>query len=176
MLCPFNLESNFSPTHRDRGREDTDLATINHLNVQTRSAINDYRIVSTNDIEAPKFVGDLDGTADDSLHAILADSAISFSGDLSGDILGGMTTTQIAPGVIVNADINSSAGIVDTKLATLTTSEKVANSATTATSSNTDGTIVLRNNTSGTSLGLTNFEGNVYLKKLSGDNYRDFYR
>jgi len=45
---------------------------------------------------------------------------------------------------IVNADINASAGIVDTKLATIATASKVSNSATTATNLNTLSAIVAR--------------------------------
>ncbi len=45
---------------------------------------------------------------------------------------------------IVNADINAAAGIVDTKLATISTASKVSNSATTATSANTNSAIVAR--------------------------------
>ena len=47
-------------------------------------------------------------------------------------------------GSIVNADISSSAAIADSKLATISTSGKVLNSATTATSSNTANAIVSR--------------------------------
>jgi hypothetical protein len=47
-------------------------------------------------------------------------------------------------GAIVNADINASAGIVDTKLATIATAGKVSNSATTATDANTASAIVAR--------------------------------
>ena len=47
-------------------------------------------------------------------------------------------------GAIVNADINASAGIVDTKLATIATGGKVSNSATTATDANTASAIVAR--------------------------------
>ncbi len=50
----------------------------------------------------------------------------------------------LSSSLIVNADVSASAGIVDTKLATLSTAGKVANSATTATTSNTPSTIVLR--------------------------------
>lgn len=42
---------------------------------------------------------------------------------------GTVTSTMIANGTIVNADINASAGIVDTKLATISTADKVAISA-----------------------------------------------
>jgi hypothetical protein len=55
-----------------------------------------------------------------------------------------VTTYKIRDGAILNSDINDSAAIVDTKLATITTSGKVANSATTATSSNTVSAIVAR--------------------------------
>lgn len=47
-------------------------------------------------------------------------------------------------GSITNAMIDASAGILDTKLATITTANKVANSATTATSANTASAIVAR--------------------------------
>ena len=57
---------------------------------------------------------------------------------------GAVTSAKIADGTIVNADINASAGIVDTKLATIATSGKVSNSATTATTSTTAATIALR--------------------------------
>lgn len=53
-------------------------------------------------------------------------------------------STQIADLSIVNADINASAAIVDTKLATIITAGKVANSATSGTALNTANTLVLR--------------------------------
>ena len=52
--------------------------------------------------------------------------------------------SQISAYPIVNADIASAAGIVDTKLATIATAGKVSNSATTATSANTASAIVAR--------------------------------
>lgn len=55
-----------------------------------------------------------------------------------------VTSAKIADGTIVNADINASAGIVDTKLATISTASKVSNSATTAASANTASAIVAR--------------------------------
>ena len=57
---------------------------------------------------------------------------------------GTVTSTMILDGTIVNADINASAGIVDTKLATIATAGKVSNSATTAASANTASAIVAR--------------------------------
>lgn len=55
-----------------------------------------------------------------------------------------VTSAMIVNGTIVNDDINASAAIVDTKLATIATAGKVSNSATTATSANTASAIVAR--------------------------------
>ena len=76
---------------------------------------------------------------------------------------GTVTSTMIADGTIVNADINASAAIADTKLGTISTAGKVANSATTATASNTTSTIVLRDSSGNFSAGTitANVSGNV---------------
>ncbi len=63
---------------------------------------------------------------------------------------------------IVNADIDPTAAIVDTKLATISTAGKVANSATTAINSNTPSTIVLRD-------GSGNFSAGNITADLIGD-------
>jgi hypothetical protein len=57
---------------------------------------------------------------------------------------GSVTSTMILDGTIVNDDINASAAIDDTKLATISTAGKVSNSATTATNANTASAIVAR--------------------------------
>jgi hypothetical protein len=77
---------------------------------------------------------------------VLGSSAnVATSTAISGDItISNTGVTAIASGVIVNADINASAAIVDTKLATIATAGKVSNSATTATSANTASAIVAR--------------------------------
>ena len=64
--------------------------------------------------------------------------------NLTGDVTSVGNATSIAAGVIVDADINASAAIVDTKLATISTAGKVSNSATTATNANTASAIVAR--------------------------------
>lgn len=72
-----------------------------------------------------------------------------------------VASANIVNGTIVNADINAAAGIVDTKLATISTAGKVANSATTATADNTASAIVARD-ASG------NFAANVITADLAG--------
>jgi hypothetical protein len=57
---------------------------------------------------------------------------------------GSITSAKIADATIVNADVSATAAIVDTKLATIATSGKVSNSATTATATNTASAIVAR--------------------------------
>ena len=76
---------------------------------------------------------------DFSLTGDITASAVSFDG--TGAV---QLTTAYNPGSIVNADINASAAIADTKLATISTAGKVNNSATTATSNNTGSAIVTR--------------------------------
>lgn len=77
-------------------------------------------------------------------------TAVAETGDVTISDSG---VTSIATGVIVNADINSSAAIADTKLATISTAGKVSNSATTATSSNTTSAIVARDSSGNFSAG-----------------------
>ena len=63
---------------------------------------------------------------------------------------------------IANANISSSAAIADSKLATISTASKVANSATTATSSNTNSAIVARDSSG-------NFSAGTITATLSGN-------
>ena len=71
-------------------------------------------------------------------------STVTTNANLTGDVTSVGNTTTIAAGAIVNADINGSAAIADSKLATISTAGKVSNSATTATNANTASTIVAR--------------------------------
>jgi hypothetical protein len=82
--------------------------------------------------------------------------------NLTGDITSVGNATAIAAGVIVNADINASAAIDDTKLATIATALKVSNSATTAASANTASAIVARD-ASG------NFSASIVTAALTGN-------
>lgn len=81
--------------------------------------------------------------------ALSSSRTFALTGDITGSVSSDLTsgasiTTTIAAGVIVNADINASAAIADTKLDTISTAGKVSNSATTATSANTASAIVAR--------------------------------
>jgi hypothetical protein len=88
---------------------------------------------------------------------------------------GTVTSAMLADGTIVDADINASAAIADTKLATIATALKVSNSATTAASANTASAIVARdgsgNFTAGTiTANLTGTASNVTTNaNLTGD-------
>lgn len=68
----------------------------------------------------------------------------------------------LASGSITNSQISPTAGIVDTKLATIATAGKVSNSATTATNANTASTIVARD-------GSGNFSAGTITAALSGN-------
>jgi hypothetical protein len=102
-------------------------------------------------VTATTFVGALTGTA----------TSTTNIPNLTGDITSVNSVTSIAAGVIVDADINASAGIVDTKLATIATALKVSNSATTATSANTVSAIVARD-------GSGNFSAGTITANLTG--------
>ena len=93
--------------------------------------------------------------------AVLASADYVNQGTIS-TVLHGNASGNPSWGQIVNADIHASADIADTKLATISTAGKVANSATTATSSNTAGTIVLRD-------GSGNFAAGTITANLTGN-------
>ena len=94
---------------------------------------------------------------------------IQLAGDLTGSATspaiasGAVTSTKILDATIVNADIATAAAIEDTKLATIATSGKVSNSATTATSVNTNSAIVARDASGNFNAGTitANLTGNV---------------
>lgn len=91
-------------------------------------------------------------------------TATAFSGPLTGNVTGNLTGTAsaIADNTVTNAKVSASAAIADTKLATISTAGKVANSATTATSANTANAIVSRD-ASG------NFSAGTIIGNLSGN-------
>ena len=101
---------------------------------------------------------------------------IQLAGDLTGSATapviasGAVTSAKILDATIVNADIATAAAIEDTKLATIATSGKVSNSATTATDVNTASAIVARDASGNFNAGTitANLTGNV-TGNLSGN-------
>jgi len=85
-------------------------------------------------------------------------AGISTAGVMHTDGSGNLSTSTV-----VNADVDPAAGIVDSKLATISTSGKVNNSATTATNANTASAIVARDSSGNFSAGTitANLTGNV---------------
>ena len=91
---------------------------------------------------------------------IASGAAIAYS---KLNLASSITSGDIVDGTIVNDDISASAGIVDTKLATISTASKVSNSATTATDANTASAIVARDASGNFSAGMitANLTGTV---------------
>ena len=110
---------------------------------------------TTDDANEIRLIG-ADATEDRTITLPNVTGTVITTGD-SGTI----TSTMIADGAIVNADINASAAIVDTKLNTIATAGKVSNSATTATSANTASAIVARD-------GSGNFTAGTITAALTG--------
>jgi hypothetical protein len=99
------------------------------------------------------------------------DQTITLTQDVTGSGTGSFATTiapnavtsaKILDGEIVNGDINISAAIADTKLATISSIGKVSNTATTATALNNVNTIVLRD-------GSGNFSAGTISAALNGN-------
>ena len=113
-------------------------------------------------VTSTAFVGALTGNA----------STVTTNANLTGNVTsvgnattiasGVVTSDMIVDGTIVNGDINASAAIVDTKLATIATAGKVSNSATTATNANTVSAIVARD-------GSGNFSAGTITAALTGN-------
>jgi hypothetical protein len=123
------------------------------------------------DLQVSRVYGNVTGAVTgnaSTANSLLTSRTIGISGDVTGtatsfDGTGDITiSTGITANTIVNADINTSAAIADTKLATISTSGKVQNSATTATSNNTASTIVERN-------GSGNFSAGTITAALTGN-------
>lgn len=117
---------------------DTLLAALNKL---------DGNIGLRAPLASPTFTGTVTGTFSGNGSAL---TNLSGGNITAGTIIASalasdsVNSSKIINGTIVNADISGSAAIADTKLATISTAGKVANSATTGTSANTPSTLVLR--------------------------------
>ncbi len=110
---------------------------------------------------------------------ISSGGTVSINGFTLAGVVHNDTSGNLSSSLIVNADVSASAAIVDTKLATISTAGKVANSATTATSANTSNAIVTRDASGNFSAGTitANLSGNAttattatnFSGSLSGD-------
>lgn len=105
-------------------------------------------IYAATSMVAPTFTGALSGNASTAT-ALSSSRTFALTGDVTGTVSSDLTSgasiaTAIAAGAIVDANINASAAIADTKLATISTAGKVSNSATTATAASTASTIASR--------------------------------
>jgi hypothetical protein len=119
------------------GDNSTKLATTAFVTSSLSAGAPNATTAATGKVQ---LAGDLAGTNSSATSPVISDNAIT-TVKINGDAV---TSAKIADGTIVNADISSTAAIVDTKLATIATSGKVNNSATTATDANTASAIVAR--------------------------------
>src|SRR5579872_1296626 len=102
----------------------------------------------------------------------ISSSGITIDGFTTTGVVHNNSSGLLSSSLIVNADVDPAAAIVDTKLATISTVGKVANSATTATSTNIPNTIVLRDSSGNFNAGtvIANLMGAASLNVLkSGD-------
>ena len=93
---------------------------------------------------------------------ISATGGVTINGLSTTGIVHNSAAGLLSTSLIVNADVDPAAAIVDSKLATISTAGKVANSATTATAANTASTIVLRDSSN-------NFSAGTITASLSGN-------
>src|SRR5579872_1239725 len=93
----------------------------------------------------------------------LSSSGLTIDGFTTAGVVHNNAAGLLTSSLIVNADIDPAAVIADTKLATISTAGKVANSATTATNTNTPSAIVARDSSGNFSAGTitANLNGNA---------------
>ncbi|HEV8512955.1 MAG TPA: hypothetical protein VGQ59_06745 [Cyclobacteriaceae bacterium] len=121
-----------------------DITKLKGLTYSFPSAHNSTGAVLSNDGSGTLTWTNSLGIANGGTGATTVSGARSNLGLGSLSTLSAISSTEITDGTISNADINSAAAIADSKLATISTSGKVSNSATTATNANTANAIVAR--------------------------------
>ena len=134
----------------------TQNAVKTYVDAQIASGAPDANATTKGKIQ---LAGDLAGSGTTAAAPVISADAITTVKIINNAV----TSDKIKDGEIVNADISTTAAIIDTKLATIATSGKVSNSATTATDANSASAIVARdasgNFTAGTIT--ANLTGNV---------------
>jgi hypothetical protein len=147
----------------------TTSATLTIADGKTLTASDNATVSGTNTGDQTiTLTGDVTGTGTGGFATTIGASKVVTGMIADGTILAAdiatdaVTSAKIKDGEIVNADISASAAIVDTKLATISTSGKVSNSATTATNANTASAIVARDSSG-------NFTAGTITADLSGN-------
>ncbi len=125
-----------------------DAGTVSH-GVQTQTSVSNQWIKTITDAGAvtttqPAFTDISGSVASTQMPALSGDISTSAGATVTTIGASKVTSGMIVDGTIVNADVNGSAAIDDTKLATIATAGKVSNSATTAVTAATANTIALR--------------------------------
>ena len=108
--------------------------------------------------------GDVTGNVSGSSGSCTGNSAtVTTNANLTGDVTSVGNATSIASGVIVNADINASAAIVDTKLDTISTGGKVSGTAITSGNISTSGNFTTSGTIKGAAYQASNGDAGVTL-------------
>jgi len=133
----------------------------NNWSMDNSSNLTTNGSITANSFSGP-LTGNVTGNVSGTSGSTTGNAATVTNGVYTTDT-GTVTSTMILDGTIVNGDINASAAIADTKLATISTAGKVSNSATTATDANTASAIVARDSSGNFSAGTitANITGNV---------------
>ncbi|KKT23705.1 MAG: hypothetical protein UW09_C0003G0227 [candidate division TM6 bacterium GW2011_GWF2_43_87] len=117
--------------------------------------------VNTFTVNTNKFVVN-GGTGNTTVGGTLGVSGATTLSSLGTGVVHSNGSGLLSSSLIVNVDVDPAAGIVDTKLATISTALKVSNTATTATNANTASAIVARD-------GLGNFSAGTITAALVGN-------
>jgi hypothetical protein len=144
-----------------------DGTTTNPTDVATKAYVDAQSGASGTNLNTPNTLVQRDNTGSFAAQVVsMTDSVISSSITVTSFTPAGVVHNNasglLSSSLIVNADVDPAAAIVDTKLATISTAGKVANSATTASSANIPNTIVLRD-------GSGNFSANIITADLNGN-------
>ncbi len=133
-------------------------------NQQTQQTFVNSLTGTTNQITASSLTGNVTLSLPQDIHNAASPkfAGMSLTNFATAGIVHNNSLGALSNSLLVDADVSSGAAIADTKLATISTSGKVANSATSANSTNTANSIVLRD-------GSGNFSAGTITAGLSGN-------